>query len=106
MFIVYIYQYLYTCYNRKKINTYLKSTLFKNLFSIFKAINCPKPHLPDSVIINPDKPEYAYRDTVRFGCRTGFTFNGNVEKTCLQSEDLMKDIPTCTGNTYIFYEAI
>lgn len=70
--------------------------LLKNLlFSFNQATKCPKPQLPGFVTITPDKLEYAYRDTVSFGCRAGYTLNGDNVKTCLQSANFGQDLPSC-----------
>lgn len=62
-----------------------------------KAIKCPKPPLPPLVSISPDKQEYAYNETVTFGCPIGYTLNGEKVKDCLHSADLTQNQPSCTG---------
>lgn len=67
------------------------------LFYFNQAIRCPKPQLPGFVTITPDKLEYAYGDTVSFGCHAGYTLNGDKVKTCLQSAVFGQNLPSCAG---------
>lgn len=53
--------------------------------------------MPPLVSISPDKKEYAYNETVTFGCPIGYTLNGEKVKDCLHSADLTENLPSCTG---------
>uniref|UniRef100_A0A8W8MGA5 Sushi domain-containing protein n=1 Tax=Magallana gigas TaxID=29159 RepID=A0A8W8MGA5_MAGGI len=81
--------------NGDKVKTCLQSADFGQNLPSCAAIKCPKPQSPGFVTITPDKPEYAYRDTVSFGCRAGYTLNGDNVKTCLQSANFGQDLPSC-----------